>query len=129
VEVPRLTFDSPLPGEPEAITAAFVADYKEWNDFAFAVAGDGRDFDAAEDAYDALIAKYCRPGKQRQGLAFGGDSAHSPETSEIVDVKGQGRSTEGDRPGDRGPWLPADLRLRFHPGGRALAPGRAILCR
>lgn len=89
MEPPRPTFDRSLPAEPEEITAAFIADYKEWNDFAFAVAGDGIDFDAAEEAYDALIAKYCRPGKQRQGLAFGGDSAHSPETSRIIGVTGR----------------------------------------
>ena len=88
--LPHPTFDRPLPAEPEDITTAFIADYREWNDFAFAVSGDGLDFDPAEDSYDALIAKYCRPGKQRQGLAFGGDSAHSPEASRIVEVKGKG---------------------------------------
>jgi hypothetical protein len=90
VELRHPSFDRPLPTEPEAITAAFIADYKEWNDFAFAASGEGEDFDAAEDSYDALIAKYCRPGKRRQGIAFGGDSAHSPETSKIIGVNGKG---------------------------------------
>ena len=89
MELPLPTFDRPLPIEPEEITFAFMVDYNEWNDFAVASLGDDMNFDPAENAYDALIAKYCRPGKQRQNLAVGGDS-HSPEASEIVDVKGKG---------------------------------------
>jgi hypothetical protein len=89
VELPLPTFDRPLPTEPEELTFAFMADYQEWNAFAVTSLGDDMNFNPAEDAYDALIAKYCRPAKQRQNLAIGGDS-HSPEASEIIDVKGKG---------------------------------------
>jgi hypothetical protein len=89
VEPPLPAFDRPLPSEPGEITFAFMRDYREWNTFAVASLGDDMNFDPAEDAYDALIAKYCRPGKQRQNLAIGDDS-HSPERSEIIDVKGKG---------------------------------------
>ena len=89
MKLPVPVFDRPLPTEPEEITFAFMADYKEWNEFAVARMGDGTNFDPAEDAYDALIAKFCRPGKQRQNLAIGGD-LHSPERSEVIDVKGKG---------------------------------------
>lgn len=83
------SYDRSLPAEPEEITFAFMVDYQEWNGFAAEAYARTGDFDAAEDAYDALIAKYCRPGKQRQNLAIGGDS-HSPEASEIIDVEGRG---------------------------------------
>jgi hypothetical protein len=83
-------FDSAPPSEPEAITVAFIADYKVWNDFAFASHQATGDFEPAERSYDALIAKYCRPGKQRLALGFGSDSSPSPEGSEIIGVKGKG---------------------------------------
>jgi hypothetical protein len=84
------TFDGAPSNEPEDIAVAFIADYKEWNDFAYASKQAGNDFEPAELSYDALIAKYCRAGKQRQGLAFSSHSMHSPETSEVIGTKGRG---------------------------------------
>jgi len=90
VGLPPPTFARPLPDEPEAITAAFIADYKEWNDFAFASCPPGAGCGPALESYDRLIEKYCRPGKQHLLPAFGSHSFHSPETSEVVAVRGRG---------------------------------------
>lgn len=84
------SFDERLPEEPEDIARAFFADYQQWNDFAYACSKAGNDYQPANRSYDALIAKYCREGKQRQGLAFGSRASHSPETSKVVGVKGKG---------------------------------------
>jgi hypothetical protein len=84
------SFDRARPDEPEDIAFAFVGDYEDWNDFANASYAAKQDFGPATDSYDALIAKYCRPGKERQNLSFSSQSAHSQIGFEVLAVKGKG---------------------------------------
>jgi hypothetical protein len=68
---------------PASMTRAFIRDFHIWNDFACAHYLANGIHDSAEAAYDALISKFCSPGKSRQNLAFGSHSRHQ-ETQESV---------------------------------------------
>lgn len=67
---------------PREITLRFIADYKQWNDFAFK---NGDNLLLIEEKYkENIITKFCLPLKKFQNLAYGSQSSHCPLKEKIV---------------------------------------------
>lgn len=64
----------------------FLEDYKVWSDFASSEYAKSSRFTLADKAYDALILKYCGPGKDRRLITFSSDPSFNPQTDTITDV-------------------------------------------
>ena len=71
---------------PEELTLAFIKDYFEWNEYAVRTDKvSGGKGSGIERNYRKIIRKYCIPGKDYQGVAYGSVSNHHPEHEKIVD--------------------------------------------
>ncbi|MCF6219762.1 MAG: hypothetical protein L3J65_01485 [Robiginitomaculum sp.] len=58
--------------EVEKLVTEFFNEYAEWYKFAYDYSVKYPDNDSPlEERYDALIERYCVPGKKRQGTAYG----------------------------------------------------------
>ena len=72
---------------PEDLVRAFIADFENWNRFAYhrtSTLGPRDGIAAAESAYDALLRKFCPPGLQHQPIAFGTYSRHDTALEAIL---------------------------------------------
>ncbi|NHM03746.1 hypothetical protein [Flavobacterium celericrescens] len=74
---------------PSKLTIEFIKDYKKWNDLAYGLNQNGKEYDIIEKEYKKIISKYCLEGKIHQGISFGSDSNHCPEREKIIkeDIK------------------------------------------
>jgi len=74
---------------PEGLVRAFIADYENWNKFAYQASSQGSSggMAAAESAYIALLQKFCPPDHRHQPIAFGSDSSHDSIREAIVSVE------------------------------------------
>ncbi len=84
--------DAAARDDPAAFVRAFIGDYHAWNDYAhrIAEADPAGGMDAADAAYAALVAKFCRPGLAPQGVAFGSDSSHDNARESVLGVEANG---------------------------------------
>ncbi len=95
----------------------FLKDYKVWNDFASAEYAKSSRHTLADTAYDALILKYCGPGKDRQLLTFGSDPSFNPLTDTIADIdRSENCVVVRVKHGNRG-WDECFYEFDFHPRG------------
>lgn len=72
---------------PEALVAAFVRDYFDWNNRAAATIGKPADRGTdqrIQQEYQALLHKYCPPGFKGEPFSYGSDSTYNPRTTRIV---------------------------------------------
>lgn len=72
---------------PTELTKDFIADYKNWNEFAFNESKKNTEESKYNIAkmYDDIILKYCSPEKKYQNLAYGSESAHCPEQEKSIE--------------------------------------------
>lgn len=81
-------FEAELPDNlsPADQARRFMAEFKQWNDFAFSE--DAHDDSEARwnqaQSYDTLILRHCGPEKKYQGLAFGTHARHCPEQERVL---------------------------------------------
>ena len=68
---------------PSKLTIEFIKDYKKWNDLAYSLNQNGKEYEIIEKEYKKIISKYCLEGKIHQGISFGSDSNHCPEREKI----------------------------------------------
>ena len=70
---------------PSEITMEFIKDFKKWNDFAYNLSLENRNYDEQiELEYKKIISKFCKENKIHQGISFGSHSNHSPEFEKIT---------------------------------------------
>lgn len=95
----------------------FLEDYKVWNDFASAEYEKSSRHKLADKAYDALILKYCGPGKDRQLLTFSSDASFNPQTDTIDSIdQSEDLVVVRVKHGNRG-WDECIYEFDFHPRG------------
>ena len=135
-------FAEPLPGDlsPADRARRFMAEFKIWNDFAFAE--DTHDDSEARwnqgQGYDTLILRHCGPEKKYQALAFGSEARHCPEQERVLSEEIDGahamvetlfqnaqhdfirprHSYEFTRAGDGAPWRLAEVWYHADEGER-----------
>jgi hypothetical protein len=85
-----------LPLEPDEVVRAFLIEYTQWNDASFARYQEGGDpwvaIDEAEQTYQQLLDKFCRPGFAGEPVSYSSHSSHDPELETIEDVRVSGAS-------------------------------------
>ena len=81
--------------DPELVVRAFITDYLAWNNSAVADAGPtfDRHLDEAQDDYEKLLMKYCRPTFRGKLSTFGTDPAHDPDKETIAAVETLGTTS------------------------------------
>jgi hypothetical protein len=80
-------------GTPESLVRSFQADYRDWNNAAFALhtkVGVSGAMPNIERQYSALLRKYTLPSFKGEPIAYGGDPSHDPAKERTLSVKIEG---------------------------------------